>query len=872
MSTDLSSDHSPSQGSSSAQENGDPVVREYNQLRAFLLQQHHLEAFADVIPTMPINRFKAMKTSIEDSYSASTSAQTTLDSSGKRTSEGAYAAVWRKLLSTMDTSCPLSPFSPGVPWLTFESAGDYIGALSRDTKGGRPTVAIAISAMNFVLRKQNEIGKYILQNKNPALRLLTHKEGLSGTAMRLAETKSTQYPLIRNDPLSSDRTRQRDPHRGRVFRSLTDEELTAINLWWLLGKITDELNTRTSNSLSRKYEKYDRFDMARNRALFALSHFALTRSDDCRSKTSTLSHIGYLPIPKVFTKCADKGYIFFLLKDKSKGNKKGWTQFAGCVRHNDPLLCPFNAMAEYLILSYGKHGRRQFPDMSDRTIDWTEKVILFTDLQGNPVSYSRRKKTAPTFAWQYEEFRVMKKAVGIENLIKATHFRMWGSMYGQDRGGTEPEMEQLGRWSVKGDLKKTSVCRDFYLRNINMRAAFALADLLPGSTAETCYKIPRGRNIDVGNVSSLEHHPDFSKVFSPCNNFVIIFYMTYYRDHNHNIIFNMQVMKEIFPNVFDMYKEAYTRRFISETNERVMKTIIILVASWIQDAAVLLSLYPQLHSIEPYTILFEDEEVSSSFERIQQQVMAHVNNAETLIHSDRQLEREDCINAVNNMGSSLKAHMEITMENYHQLWIRQGQQFLNEGQRLLGQAARGVNDTTTLEPDNTAPRESEIPLLNAGPQQTTASLINPPTVDVSTKYCLQNKQGLHIVDYTTEWEAEVLPRIGAGLTSWWGENDCRRFRSQRKTLYDNLCSTTSGTDTILQTARKFEDHCRTIPNTTWSDIVAIMVQKKKENEVNIFDPEIMKEIIKKRKYLQTKEGREERKRQKLNATTDDSEE
>jgi hypothetical protein len=108
-----------------------------------------------------------------------------------------------------------------------------------------------------------------------------------------------------------------------------------------------------------------------------------------------------------------------------------------------------------------------------------------------------------------------------------------------------------------------------------------------------------------------------------------------------------------------------------------------------------------------------------------------------------------------------------------------------------------------------------------------------------------------------EWEKEVLPRINAGNLKWWSDDDVRQFRFQRKILYEVLSSIPDSPSTD-NTAKKFEDHLKTIPNVTWSDVVQLMVRRRRDMSVNIFDNTTLQHIIAERKRLQTKEGKRKR--------------
>jgi hypothetical protein len=542
------------------------------------------------------------------------------------------------------------------------------------------------------------------------------------------------------------------------------------------------------------------------------------------------------------------------MKDVSKNNKKRATQFAGCVRHKNPLFCTFTAMAEYIIEAFGKHGRRTFPNLNDPRVDWTKSTLLFSDAEGRPVHYSKKKNT--TDIAQYECFIEMKHAAGLLHVNKATHYRQLGSMYAIDRGAIKSEVEQLGRWSVHtdGDKKESNVCLQYYLRNINMNAAFALADCFQRSKPETCYKLPRGRSIDVGNVERLRDDADYFKVSAPVS--IVSFPRL---GTNPNIFY--KVINEIFPGIFSSYAVAYKRRHLSETSEGVLHTIILLLASWIQDASVLIPKYPQLRLLEPYSILYEDPEVTKSFEKIQKNVLTHVNLAEDILATETQLEREDVVQAINNMGTSIKAHTELTVRQIFEDSIqKQKIEFVEQGHRFLQNIATGRSDEVST--DTTASTTTPTVATTTTNTTTTGTITTTAEVDTSTKYQLKNGQGsLTIQSYVVEWEKEVLPRINAGNLKWWRDDDARQYRFQRKILYDVLSSIPDSPSTD-NTAKKFEDHLALFPNVTWSDVVTLMVRKRKDISVNIFDNTTLQDIIAERKRLQTKEGKRKRSEEK----------
>ena len=88
---------------------------------------------------------------------------------------------------------------------------------------------------------------------------------------------------------------------------------------------------------------------SRNWFLFTLTNNALSRGDDICSSEVGWAHLFILPFPAIVG--PDSGYIFYILKDCSKANKDGNTQFAGFIPRMNPLFCGVNACAEYLFLS-----------------------------------------------------------------------------------------------------------------------------------------------------------------------------------------------------------------------------------------------------------------------------------------------------------------------------------------------------------------------------------------------------------------------------------------------------------------------------------------------------------------------------------------
>jgi hypothetical protein len=234
------------------------------------------------------------------------------------------------------------------------------------------------------------------------------------------------------------------------------------------------------------------------------------------------------------------------------------------------------------------------------------------------------------------------------------------------------------------------------------------------------------------------------------------------------------------------------------------------------------------------------------------------------VRSEVALERQDVVVAVNHLGSSL--NQQFT--GLHSALQRQTIELLNAGLEAT-KAVENVMEVAISERGMNSEVQGVQGLVNTSVSIPTASISSPSStsipassIDMSSKYELKNYRGLAIIDYIEEWEREVIPRCQAGMTSWWRETDCRQFRSQRKRLYDVI--TKVDDENNRNKAEKFEIHLKSCPNATWSDVVTLMGMAEKKlhtNEAfNIFDHDIMAEVVKKRKYMQSKDGRDSRKR------------
>ena len=303
--------------------------------------------------------------------------------------------------------------------------------------------------------------------------------------------------------------------------------------------------------------------------------------------------------------------MFYIYKDSGKTEDKGLdTHLAGFLRHSHPAQCPVNALGHYLILAFGKDSMRAIPDVLNPDNDWGDLCYLVTDGSCvKPLQYSSRqsKKASGGFDGMYETLKTLKVAVGFMDIDKATHFRAMGAMYAEAKGVLEEDINRLGRW-MEDNLSK--VCRQHYLKACPLKAAIGLAGFRDGRH----YCCPRGDVLDIGDLDKIESDEDF-----------------------------MEILEHLMPGFWKMAKLAESAHERpsevedisipqSTQNYMFLRLAVAATIAFIQDAPILLGLYPDLKNVAPFTSLFHPD-IKNHFERIKERVFKAVRTLCSLFYN-----------------------------------------------------------------------------------------------------------------------------------------------------------------------------------------------------------------------------------------------
>lgn len=319
-----------------------------------------------------------------------------------------------------------------APWVDKNRAYDFLDHLSVHTDKKSNVLKKHMDALNFLIKIQNQFIEVVFIDSNfhrvVIMDTTTGRSSVAINSRKMKEQGTYSKAVIQNQKMKS---AQSDPQRGHINKPFDDNKLISINEWFFLNK------------------KFPTFQAATLRFLFAWSHFALMRGDDLRTTDTSWGHSGLFALPEEYG--PDRGYIFTILKDRSKTNKKGETHFAGCLRHKIVEVCPVNAAGELLILSIGRKPKRDFHlDIFNSKNDWiNDKGWLVTNETGSsPLEYSkknsrlsestqtRKKKKVEEKnrlqndepLYHYDEFQKLISELDLE-FCKVTHMRAMGCRY-----------------------------------------------------------------------------------------------------------------------------------------------------------------------------------------------------------------------------------------------------------------------------------------------------------------------------------------------------------------------------------------------------------------------------------------------------------
>ena len=793
---------------------------------------------------------------------------------------GAYVRIWRrfkKYLQThhpevviVESPCSGATRSDSAPWATHDLSGAYLQHLASVTEKGKPGVAQALSAMNFLLSCQHELARLFLGEANcPPLSKLRHVHGISGQAVASATKNSKRYRKAKSAARDGKGrvTRQSDPQRGRVASPLDEKDIDNIHLWLLLKRIAPGVkwNTRLRDKCGSRFER------SRTRLLFSGTFNAVSRGDDLRSPDVSWGHSGMLPLPDSHLSSEKNGYIFYILKDTSKANKDGISQLMGMIRHISPLQCGVNSVGEYLILAYGREAGREFPDIFNPFCNWTKNEYIVTDNTGKrPMEYKKGRKSVEVTQngesidydeeGHYEIFSMLKEGAGLGRIKdKTTHFRVFGAMYGDIHGATEPEMERLGRWHEEAGINKTMLRH--YLKNLPPRALLAMGNHHGRFGSD--YVMKRGRTMDIGELDDINNDQDYSALVKHV--------------FPHSIERAFRARRALAGNPVDVNDP------ISVSNYRFTLLCVSSTVAWLQDAVLLVDKYPDLYNEPPYCWLL-DHEVSEFWDHLKERVMRSVNDSDE-VEIGQQLERADILNKVRQEHSVTREELtsvvprevaRLVKQQEVDTRAEQAQLHVQQLQRITGAKWYTNSDShvvNAMETRVTNVAQNCDQMEHNVDRRVEQDKEQGDVTDIWLTKCKLDTEKDHgklgIYSMVKEWVTKVIPREECGNTMWWNEQETsKQRRCRRRNLYEVMLMISVTEEEngdrgqVLIIAQKFEEFVRSIDAVTPSDVEALIALKKRGGEsIDIFDEEQLSGLVTTRKQKQ-KEKQETRKRRR----------
>ena len=314
----------------------------------------------------------------------------------------------------------------------------------------------------------------------------------------------------------------------------------------------------------------------------------------------------------------------------------------------NPLFCGVNAMAEYLILSYGREASRTIPEIFNAAVDWTSHEWLITnDTCTGPMMYSKKQKekgqdsdlATHDLEGHYEVFEQMKRAAGLEYIDKATHFRLYGAMYGDQYGALDEEKERLGRWLGEKGNNANSTCKNHYLRNLPIGGLLAMA-ARQASFRGNAYHCARETTLDIGDLDAVENDSDF-----------------------------YPVLQHLMPGWLDLatrakraleYNPIVDTDPISLSNAAFTRLVVAATIAWVQDAVLLTEDIPELFSRAPFSYLLHPD-IMTYWNNVKDRVKKSVEEGDR-VHHEANLERHDVLNYIRscNISSTNRLVNEVT--------------------------------------------------------------------------------------------------------------------------------------------------------------------------------------------------------------------
>ena len=289
------------------------------------------------------------------------------------------------------------------PWV-FRGLAQMFSA-NQEKKGlSVSSIRKSMVAFNFAINMQNQMIRACF----PSLHGLkqdnvTKEDPIYGNARKRAKTnKKGVYNIAPMCGQSKKKSNQEDVQKGHVEDPMSDKVLKKINIYFLrLGSFPND------------------YTRAVLRMIFSWSFFALMRGDDLRDDLTTWASFGCFEANKKYG--PTPATIFYIMKDWSK-TLKGEPHLCAVIRHTNVLMCPVNAIAQLLITTIGRNGRRKgwFSNLLIPSYNWTKNGSwIIADNDGEVLNYSNKKKQVrksrnrsddSTFT-HYEEFQNLHKFI-----------------------------------------------------------------------------------------------------------------------------------------------------------------------------------------------------------------------------------------------------------------------------------------------------------------------------------------------------------------------------------------------------------------------------------------------------------------------------
>ena len=721
--------------------------------------------------------------------------------------------------------------------------------------------------------------------------------------MRKGKDRSSEYKMARTlaPDGSGKKTRQEDPLRGNVHEPLKSTEIKQMYDYLRRGI---RAPTSTSNRpLTSPYER------ARDAVMLGMTTVGISRGDDVRHPEVSAGHCGMLPLPKYAAHVVSGGgKVFFILKDFGK-NYRNRILYCGFVRGPDPFTCLANCLGQYFILSWGRNGKRKFPDIFNADCNWTKETPFMTDASGeHPWFYDHKdaqrigvRLNTPTSedvpallpsernSTEYpEEMRqsgildevnmdghadVMKRlfeeagCTRFREDLKITHLKTYAAMRASYFGALPGELQLQGRWmstgvGSSGSSGETSseVMLAHYLRNLCIAAMICL-----GGYPDKAYNNSRDAVVDIGDLEAIRK---FKELFA--------------------------LLEYIFPECWARAKRAeaaYNKVYgtdagakptdpCSVSNFYYTGIMVATAVIWLVDAVLILEKMPDLGQDIPFSYLLE-EEVKPEWERFQVIVKAVVKEHKD-IDLSHQLELRDLHRHVSNERAIVVREIMASIPDLFEKLVdellrhdshRRLASEARERQHAIDNAIREIAFESGIAEDliRNLIATASAQMSNTGsddfvqPPAGAPDLQQPNATeqrnDLELPYILKRPSAMDktqiassIVD---EWTNEVIPRLqkyGVDVR-WWKEGDRAQanMRQKAKSLYDALNKRVSdGVDTnVCSAASKLDDivESELVPKKRSSckaDIYDI-IEKVKSGGCDICNEDSIKECIRKRK-------------------------